>query len=73
MTERMTWEEIKKRYPNQVVGLVDCLPEDEIDIESAKVKYTSETTPYSTLEEKAFDGEIIMVHTDYENDRRMFI
>ena len=73
MTERLTWSEIKRRYPNQVVGLVDCLPEGEIDIESAIVKYTSETTPYTTLEEKAFDGEIIMVNTNYENDRRMFL
>ena len=73
MAKRMTWEEIKKKYPNQVVGLVDCLPKDEFDIESAIVKYTSETTPYAVLEEKAFDGEIIMINTGYENDRRMFI
>ena len=69
--KRMTWEEIKKCFPHQVVGLVDCLPEGKIDIESAIVKYTNKTTPYEILVDKAFLGEIIIVSTDYEDDRRI--
>ncbi|WP_027406871.1 hypothetical protein [Anaerovibrio sp. RM50] len=68
MGKRLTWEEIKRYFPHQVVGLVDCKPEGKFDIESAVVKYTDKTTPYDILEIKAFDGEIIMISTDYEYD-----
>lgn len=42
---RMTWEEIKERYPDQWVGLVDVKYEEDNDatIESAVVKYSDKT------------------------------
>ncbi len=68
MGKRLTWEEIKRYFPHQVVGLVDCMPEGEFDIETAVVKYTDKTTPYETLVDKVFLGEIRVVSTDYEDD-----
>ena len=43
MGERLTRDEIDKRYPNQWVGLVDVIWEDESNVESAVVKYTDKT------------------------------
>lgn len=40
--ERLTLEQIKEKYPNQWVGLVDCEMEDSINIRSAVVKCTEE-------------------------------
>ena len=45
MKERLTWEEIGEKYPDQWVGLVDVKYEnnDGITIESAVVKYTDKS------------------------------
>ena len=44
MKERLTWEEIKKKYPDQWVGLVDVkYKEDNANIKSAVVKYTDKS------------------------------
>jgi len=67
--KRMTWKEIKEAYPNQVVGLAECEP-DDINFKTAVVKYAEETTPYRVMEEKAFDGEIIITTT---NDEDIFL
>ena len=40
---RMTWDEIKDRYPDQWVGLTDVV-RDGADIVSAVVKYTDKTS-----------------------------
>ena len=64
--KRMTWAEIKKAYPKQVVGLVDCQP-DEIGFDTAIVKYTDATTPYEIMCEKAFDGEISLRSTSMDD------
>ena len=42
MADRMTWEEIQKKYPDQWVGLIDVkyVDDDGISVESAVVKYT---------------------------------
>ena len=42
---RMTWEEIKGKYPNQWVGLVNVeyVEDDGVTIESAVVKYSDKT------------------------------
>lgn len=69
--KRMTWQEIKEAYPNQVVGLVDCLPEDAW--KTAIVKYTDANTPYNIMEEKAFDGEIFMISTAVDEDKRLIL
>lgn len=40
MEERLTWDEIVERYPDQWVGLTDIEWEDEANIRSAVVRYT---------------------------------
>ncbi len=62
MTERLTWDEIKRRYPHQNVGLIDCLP-DSLNIDSAVVKYTEKDTSYDEMCLMAFMGEIALRYT----------
>ena len=66
VTERMTWEQIQKKYPNQWVGLVDVRyqNDDGISVESAIVKYTDKTK--SELTRLVLKGEIISRHTNPE-------
>lgn len=65
MTERLTWEEIKARYPHQNVGLVDCEPEAS-NFRTARVKYTERDISRKEMLQKVFDGEIYMVYTNPE-------
>lgn len=62
ISKRMTWDEIKKQYPYQNVGLIECYPNSS-NIESAIVKYSEKDISYSEMIEKAFDGEISMMFT----------
>lgn len=66
VTERMTWEQIQKKYPNQWVGLVDVQyqNDDGISVETAIVKYTDKTK--SELTRLVLKGEIISRHTNPE-------
>lgn len=41
MEQRLTWDEIAAKYPDQWVGLVDIDWEDEANIRSAIVRYTN--------------------------------
>lgn len=61
--KRMTWEEIKDKYPDQWVGLTDVeyIENDGISIESAVVKYTDK--PKGELTRRMLDGEIESVYT----------
>ncbi len=40
MNERLTWDEIAEKYPDQWVGLVDVDWKDDANVRSAVVKYT---------------------------------
>ena len=71
-TKRMTWEEIKKAYPKQVVGLVDCEPQP-VNFKTAIVKYTNKTMPYDEMVGRAIDGEISLRYTAPEEDMRIRI
>ena len=62
LNKRMTWEEICNKYPHQNVGLIKCLP-DDLNIETAIVKYTEKDISYNEMIEKALDGEILMMFT----------
>lgn len=66
VTERMTWEQIQKKYPDQWVGLIDVRYQnnDGISVESAVVKYTDKTK--SELTRLVLKGEIISRHTNPE-------
>ena len=61
--ERLTWEEIQRKYPDQWVGLVDVkyVDDDGISIGSAVVKYTDR--PKGELTRMMLDGEIISRYT----------
>lgn len=67
MADRMTWEEIQKKYPDQWVGLVDVkyVEDDGISVESAVVKYTDKSK--SDLTRLALKGEIISRYTTPDN------
>ena len=40
MEQRLTWDEIAKKYPDQWIGLTDIEWEDGANIKSAVVSYT---------------------------------
>ena len=66
VNERMTWEQIQKKYPGQWVGLtgVRYLNNDGVSVESAIVKYADKKK--SELTRLVLKGEIIARHTDPE-------
>lgn len=66
MTERLTWEQIQKKYPDQWVGLVDVRyrNNDGISVESAVVKYKDKTK--AELTRMVLKGEIVSRHTNPE-------
>jgi len=66
MTERLMWEQIQKKYPDQWVGLVDVRYRNNngISVESAVVKYKDKTK--SELTRMVLKGEIISRHTNPE-------
>lgn len=41
--QRLTWKQIQEKYPDQWVGLVDIVWQDDSNIESAIVKYTDKS------------------------------
>lgn len=67
MAERLTWEEIQEKYPDQWVGLVDVEYElnNQASIKSAVVKYTEKTK--GELTRLMLDGEIISRYTTPDN------
>ena len=66
-TQRMTWEEIQEKYPDQWVGLIDVkyVNDDGITIESAVVKYIDK--PKGELTRRMLEGEIESVYTTPDN------
>lgn len=55
MGERLTWEEIKKKYPDRWVGLSEVDWEDAANVRSAVVKYTDKSP--GELLRRNFGGE----------------
>lgn len=69
MSERLTWEKIKEKYPHQNVGLTDVVMEENSNIiQSAIVKYTDSDTDYNTMAQLAISGEIIVRYTTFDED-----
>lgn len=64
MIERLTWEQIQERYPDQWVGLSDVqyMDNDGVSVESAVVKYADKKK--SELTRLVLKGEIISRHTN---------
>lgn len=65
---RLSWDEIKRMYPAQHVGLVDVVFEDEgqMIVERAIVKYTDKDISDSQLLIMAKRGEIVRRYTSLE-------
>lgn len=63
MFERLTWEQIQEKYPNQWVGLIDVkyMSDDGISIESAIVKYSDLSR--TELMKRMLSGEIVSRYT----------
>ena len=66
MAERLTWNQIQKKYPDQWVGLTDVkyIDDDGISVESAVVKYIDKTKGEWTR--MVLRGEIVSRHTNPE-------
>lgn len=62
--ERLTWEQIQEKYPNQNVWLSDIETEENSTcVKSAVIKYTSENTSSEELGIRSVLGEVMEVHT----------
>ena len=69
INERLTWNEIVEKYPDKWVGLVEIIREENsADIESAIVKYTSDTKTSDELLEMVFNNELeLSIYTTPDN------
>ena len=69
--QRLSWNEIKTLYPAQHVGLVDLIFEDEdqMNVESAVVKYTDKDVSDGQLMLMAKRGEIVRRYTSLEESK----
>lgn len=67
MEERLTWEQIQEKYPDQWIGLVNVkyIDNDGISVESAIVKYIGLTR--DELTEMMIDGKCISRFTTPDN------
>lgn len=65
MGERMTWKQIREKYPNQWVGLVDVEyePDNDATIKSAIVKYTDKSKSELTRLQIETEGKTIGIYT----------
>lgn len=67
--ERLTWEQIKQKYPHQSVGLIDVESSvNSLSIKSAIVKCTEKDTPCEKLLELAMDKKIRLIYTTLDED-----
>ena len=67
MENRMTWEEIQNKYPDQWVGLVDVewCPDNTATVKSAVIKYTDKSKDELTA--MMLRGEIDARYTTPDN------
>ena len=68
MNNRLTWEEIERRYPDQWVGLTDVAWENPANVRSAVVSYTEKEMDKSDMLMKQIKGEgVYTVYTTPDN------
>ena len=67
MQERLTWEEIQNKYPDQWVGLVEVEyePDNKASIKSAVVRYIDK--PKGELTRMMLNGEVISRYTTLDH------
>lgn len=67
--KRLTWLEIKERYPHQYVGLTDIeYGDNKASVKSAIVAYEDSTSSYGTILELYLKGEVLMRYTTLDED-----
>ena len=64
--QRLTWNEIAEKYPDQWIGLSDIDWEDGANIRSAVVKFTGKSSS-ELLEMQIRTGNIQTIYTTPEN------
>lgn len=64
--QRLTWNEIAEKYPDQWIGLSDIDWEDGANIRSAVVKFTGKSSS-ELLEMQICTGNIQTIYTTLEN------
>ena len=70
MSERMSWEEIKEKYPDQWVGLVDIDWKNSANVRSAVVKYVGKSrSELLWLQES--EEELVSFYTTPDNIGQM--
>ena len=69
MEERMTWEEIQEKYPDQWVGLIDVEyePNNDATIKNAVVNYADKSKDELTMMQIQTNGEILGRYTTPDN------
>ena len=65
MSERLTWEEIQEKYPDQWVGLVEVEyePDNDATIKTAIVKYTDKSKNELTRMQIQTNGNLLGIYT----------
>ncbi len=65
MSERLTWEEIQEKYPDQWVGLVEVEyePDNDATIKTAIVKYTDKSKNELTRMQIQANGNLLGIYT----------
>ena len=65
MSERLTWEEIQEKYPDQWVGLVEVEyePDNDATIKTAIVKYTDKSKNELTRMQIHTNGNLLGIYT----------
>lgn len=69
MEEKLTWEEIQEKYPDQWVGLTDVEyePDNGATIKTAIVKYTDKSKNELTMMQVQTHGKILARYTTPDN------
>lgn len=69
MSERLTWEQIQNKYPDQWVGLteVEYEPDNDATIKSAVVKYTDKSKNELTRLQIQTSGNLLGIYTTPDN------
>ena len=67
--QRLTWQKIKEKYPNQTVGLIDIQTGiNSMDIISAAVLYTEKRDGLVKIATASIKGEVFMISTNIDSD-----
>ena len=69
MSERLTWEQIQEKYPDQWVGLIEVEyePDNDATIKSAVVKYTDKSKNELTRMQIQTNGSLLGIYTTPDN------